>query len=122
MGQVFGSEGPRPRVGADDRAIAGRDAVDLRAPRPAERSASDGCTFDLQFESPANPEISGYLGDQLRVTMRTHGEVVAVPVGGRPTATPPLVVSAAPVLVLSPLRHQAASCSNWLPIAALTYE
>ena len=78
--------------------------------------------FDIQFESPANPEISGCPGDQLRVTMRTHSEVLTVPVGGRATATPPLLVSAARVPALSPLRHQAASCSNWLPIAALTYE
>ena len=39
-------------------------------------------TFDVGFESPAIPELSGYLAEQVRVTVRANGEIFAVPVGG----------------------------------------
>ena len=43
-------------------------------------------TFDVGFESPAIPELSGYPAEQVRVTVRANGEVFAVPVGGEDRA------------------------------------
>ena len=38
-------------------------------------------TFDVRFESPAIPELSGYPAEHVRVTVRANGEIFAVPVG-----------------------------------------
>ena len=43
-------------------------------------------TFDVRFEPPANPELSGYPAEHVRITVRANGEILAVPIGGEDRA------------------------------------